>query len=300
MLRIGSRGSKLALWQAEWVAARLDQLGARCQIEIIRTTGDRITDAALAKIGGKGLFTREIEEALLEGRVDVAVHSMKDLPTAMPEGLLVAAVPPREDPRDAVVGRRLEELPPGARVGTSSLRRAAQLRRLRPDLVVEPVRGNVDTRLRKLDEGRYEAIVLAAAGLRRLGWEARIAEILPVEVMLPAVGQGALAIETRAEGEACELCRRLDDPASHAAVMAERAVLTALGGGCQVPIAAHALVTGGGVRLRALVVSPDGALAVREEIDGPAVEAVRLGEELGRRLLAAGAEAILEAVYGAG
>lgn len=300
MLRIGSRGSKLALWQAEWVAARLGELGARSRIEIIRTTGDRITDAALAKIGGKGLFTREIEEALLEGRVDLAVHSMKDLPTAMPGGLVVAAVPPREDPRDAVVGGRLEELPAGARVGTSSLRRTAQLRLLRPDLVIEPVRGNVDTRLRKLEEGRYEAIVLAAAGLRRLGWDGRIAELLPLEVMLPAVGQGALAIETRADGEALELCRRLDDPASRQAVSAERALLTALGGGCQVPIAAHAVVTEETLRLRALVVSPDGALAVRQEIDGPAVDAVRLGEELGRRLLAAGAEAILEAVYGAG
>jgi hydroxymethylbilane synthase len=300
MLRIGSRGSKLALWQAEWVAARLGELGVSCRIEIIRTTGDRITDAALAKIGGKGLFTREIEKALLEGRVDLAVHSMKDLPTAMPGGLVVAAVPPREDARDAVVGCRLEELPAGARVGTSSLRRTAQLRLLRPDLVIEPVRGNVDTRLRKLEEGRYEAIVLAAAGLRRLGWETRIAEVLSPEVMLPAVGQGALAIETRADGEACELCRLLDDPASRQAVSAERALLAALGGGCQVPIAAHAVVTGETLRLRALVVSPDGALAVREEIDGPAADAVRLGEELGRRLLAAGAEAILEAVYGAG
>lgn len=300
MLRIGSRGSKLALWQAEWVAARLGELGARCRIEIIRTTGDRITDAALARIGGKGLFTREIEEALLEDRIDVAVHSMKDLPTAMPEGLVVAAVPPREDPRDAVVGCRLEQLPAGARVGTSSLRRTAQLRLLRPDLVVEPVRGNVDTRLRSLEQGRFRAIVLAAAGLRRLGWEARIDEILPAELMLPAVGQGALAVETRAGGEAFELCRRLDDPASHRAVTAERAVLTALGGGCQVPIAAHAIVTGERLRLRALVVSPDGAPAVRDEIEGRAAEAAVLGEELGRRLLAAGAEAILKAVYGAG
>ena len=300
MLRIGSRGSKLALWQAEWVAARLGELGASCRIEIIRTTGDRITDAALAKIGGKGLFTREIEEALLEDRVDLAVHSMKDLPTAMPEGLVIAAVPPREDSRDAVVGRRLQELGPGARVGTSSLRRAAQLRLLRPDLVVEPLRGNVDTRLRRLEQGDFEAIVLAKAGLRRLGWEARIAEVLPAEVMLPAVGQGALAVETRREGAAFELCRRLDDSASRQAVTAERALLTALGGGCQVPIAAYATVTDGMLRLRALVVSPDGALAVRDEVGGPAKEAARLGAELGRRLLDAGAEAILEAVYGAG
>lgn len=301
MLRIGSRGSKLALWQAEWVSARLGELGEKSRIEIIRTTGDKITDVALSEVGGKGLFTREIEEALLAGRVDLAVHSLKDLPTVLPDGLALAAIPPREDPRDAVVGRRLGDLSRGARVGTSSLRRAAQLRFVRPDLVVEPVRGNLDTRLRKLEEGQYDAIVLAVAGLRRLGWEAHIAEILPLDRMLPAVGQGALAIETRKEdGSVQDVCARLDDPDTRRAVTAERALLAALGGGCQVPIGAHAETSGGTLSLRAVVISPDGAQAVSQEIHGDAEQAEELGHELGRRLLAAGAEAILEAVYGAG
>lgn len=301
MLRIGSRGSKLALWQAEWVARELARLGQSARIEIIRTTGDKMTDVALAQVGAKGLFTREIEEALLAGRIDLAVHSLKDLPTALPEGLTLAAVPQREDARDAVVGRRLCDLEPGARVGTSSLRRAAQLRRLRPDLLIEPVRGNVDTRLRRLAEGRYDAIVLALAGLRRLGWEERIAEILPLETMLPAVGQGALAIETREGDEVVRAaCRPLEDPDTRRAVMAERALLAGLGGGCQVPIAAHAELSDGALRLRAVVISPDGAQAVRDEIRGAPEDAEELGSELARRLLTSGAQAILEAVYGAG
>ncbi|MGB9612003.1 MAG: hydroxymethylbilane synthase, partial [Bryobacteraceae bacterium] len=217
-LRIGSRGSQLALWQARRVAARLAALGVETEIEIIRTTGDRITDVPLARVGSKGLFTKEIEEALLDGRIDLAVHSLKDLPVELPPGLALAAVPERESPLDAVVGRRLEELPAGARVGTSSLRRAAQLRRLRPDLVIEDLRGNLDTRLRKLDEGRYEAILLASAGLLRLGWESRISERLAPEMMCPAVGQGALAVETRAEPDAAfRICARLDDPAARCA-----------------------------------------------------------------------------------
>jgi hydroxymethylbilane synthase len=300
MLRIGSRGSKLALWQAEWVAGELGRLGQNTRIEIIRTTGDKLTEVALAQAGGKGLFTREIEEALLAGRIDLAVHSLKDLPTALPDGLALAAIPAREDVRDAVVGRPLGELASGARVGTSSLRRAAQLRLLRPDLLVEPVRGNVDTRLRKLAEGRYDAIVLAVAGLRRLGWEERIAEILPLEAMLPAVGQGALAIETR-EGDsvARAACRPLEDMGARCAVTAERALLAALGGGCQVPVGAYAEVSGGALSLRAVVVSPDGAQAVRDQIRGAPAEADELGRELAERLLASGAEAILAAVYGA-
>src|SRR5512140_3661623 len=183
MLVIASRGSQLALWQANWVKDQLAALGHESRIEIIKTTGDKITDVPLAKVGTKGLFTKEIEEALLDGRADLAVHSMKDLPTELPEGLVLAAVPEREDPRDAVVGKRLEDLPQGAKVGTSSLRRAAQLRGLRPDLQVESVRGNLDTRLRKLDEGQYDAILLAAAGLKRLGWGARIAETFEADVM---------------------------------------------------------------------------------------------------------------------
>src|SRR3954462_10473415 len=200
MLVIASRGSQLALWQARWVQTQLAALGHESRIEIIKTTGDKITDVPLAKVGTKGLFTKEIEEALLDGRADLAVHSLKDLPTELPVGLVLAAVPPREDPRDAIVGKTLAELPHGARVGTSSLRRSAQLRRLRPDLLVESVRGNLDTRLRKLDEGQYDAILLAAAGLKRLGWGDRIAELLPPEVMCSAVGQGSLAIETRESG----------------------------------------------------------------------------------------------------
>ena len=243
MLVIASRGSQLALWQARWVAAQLAAARPRSRIEIIKTTGDKITDVPLAKVGGKGLFTKEIEEALLDGRADLAVHSLKDLPTELPAGLVLAAVPEREDPRDAIVGKRLADLPQGARVGTSSLRRAAQLRQLRPDLSIESVRGNLDTRLRKLDEGQYDAIVLAAAGLKRLGWADRIAEILPASVMCPAVGQGALAIETREDGNGRDrLPPRSITPATHAAVTAERGLLAALGGGCQVPIGAHATV----------------------------------------------------------
>lgn len=297
MLVIASRGSKLALWQARWVAAQLTAAGHECRIEIVRTTGDKITDVPLAMVGTKGLFTKEIEEALLDGSADLAVHSLKDLPTELPEGLVLAAVPEREDPRDAVVGKRLADLPKGAKVGTSSLRRAAQLRRLRPDLVVESVRGNLDTRLRKLDEGQYDAILLAAAGLIRLGWEERIAEILEPEQMCSAVGQGALAIETRTTGAGRGACAALDDPATHAAVKAERGVLAALGGGCQVPIGAHATVTGGRLRLLAVVASPDGAESVRASAEGPVGQAESIGRALGADLLDRGARRILEAVY---
>src|SRR5438309_1997239 len=222
MLVIASRGSQLALWQAHWVEGQLHALGHEVRIEIIKTTGDKITDVPLAKVGTKGLFTKEIEEALLDGRADLAVHSLKDLPTELPEGLVLAAIPEREDPRDAVIGKRLDELPHGAKVGTSSLRRSAQLRKLRPDLILESVRGNVDTRLRKLDEGRYDAILLAAAGLKRLGWADRIAEVLDPARMCSAVGQGALAIETRPTGAGFDAVRVLDDPATRAAVETER------------------------------------------------------------------------------
>jgi hydroxymethylbilane synthase len=293
-LIIASRGSQLALWQARWVSRRLIELGHVCLIQIIKTTGDKITDVPLAQVGGKGLFTKEIEEALLDGRADLAVHSLKDLPTELPAGLVLAAVPEREDPHDALVGRKLVDLPAGAAVGTSSLRRAAQLRRLRPDLTIESIRGNLDTRLRKLDEGRYDAIVLAAAGLKRLGWEARIAEILPDEVMCPAVGQGALAVETRAAGAGWDACAALDHPATHSAVAAERAFLRALGGGCQVPIGAHATVTGARLHLVGLVIAADGSAVVRGEREGPAAEAEAIGAALGAKLLEQGARAILE------
>jgi hydroxymethylbilane synthase len=297
MLVIASRGSQLALWQARWVQQKLAEAGHDARIEVIKTTGDKITDVPLAKVGTKGLFTKEIEEALLDGRADLAVHSLKDLPTELPDGLVLAAIPAREDPRDAIVGHRLADLRQGAKVGTSSLRRAAQLRQLRPDLEIESVRGNLDTRLRKLDEGRYEAIVLAAAGLKRLGWSDRIAELLPAETVCSAVGQGALAIETRVEGPGRTACAPLDDADTRAAVTAERAVLAALGGGCQVPIGAYATVAGGHVRIVAVVASPDGAEVVRGDAEAPVSEAARLGDALGADLLHRGARKILDAVY---
>jgi hydroxymethylbilane synthase len=297
MLVIASRGSQLALWQARWVERQLAAAGLESRIEIIKTTGDKITDVPLAKVGTKGLFTKEIEEALLAERADLAVHSLKDLPTELPAGLMLAGVPARDDPHDAIVGRRLAELAHGAKVGTSSLRRAAQLRKLRPDLAIESVRGNLDTRLRKLDEGRYDAIVLAAAGLKRLGWGERIAELLAPEVMCPAVGQGALALESRESGAGKDACAALDHPATRAAVTAERAVLAALGGGCQVPIGAYATVADGRLRLLAIVASPDGMELVRAESEGPVSEAAALGCALGAELLERGARRILDAVY---
>jgi len=299
MLTIGSRGSQLALWQARWIQARLAELGEECRIEIIHTTGDRITDVPLAKVGTKGLFTKEIEEALLRGDIDVAVHSMKDMPTETPAGLTIAAVPEREDPRDAMVGIELKDLPAGAHIGTSSLRRSAQLRALRPDFVVDSIRGNVDTRLRKLEDQHFDAIVLAAAGLRRLGLDARIAELLEPDVMCPAVGQGALAVETRDDGGlAQKICARLNHAETRAAVTAERAVLARLGGGCQVPIGAHARIARGLLHIDAVVVSPEGDMIVRMASSGPVNEAEAIGSALGDELLAAGGREILEDVYG--
>ena len=299
MLVIASRGSQLALWQAHWVERQLIGAGHECRIEIIKTTGDKITDVPLAKVGSKGLFTKEIEEALLDGRADVAVHSLKDLPTEMPAGLALSAVPEREDPRDALVGRRLADLAAGARVGTSSLRRSAQLRQLRPDLNIESVRGNLDTRLRKLDEGRYDAILLAAAGLRRLGWADRIAEVLAPDAMCPAVGQGALAVQTRQTGAAFEICRLLDHAPTHAAVRAERGLLARLGGGCQVPIGAHATVHGDSLQLLGVVAAPDGGEIIRAQDAGPVRDAEQIGQRLGAKLLEMGAQRILETVYSA-
>jgi hydroxymethylbilane synthase len=298
MLVIASRGSQLALWQARWVAAQLSAAGHECRIEIVTTTGDKIAGVPLAKVGTKGLFTKEIEEALLDGRADLAVHSLKDLPTELPEGLVLAAVPEREDPRDAVIGKKLADLPPGAKVGTSSLRRAAQLLKLRPDLQVESIRGNLDTRLRKLDEGQYDAILLAAAGLKRLGWGDRIAEILEPEQMCPAVGQGALAIETRAGFDAgLDVLAMLDHADTHTAVMAERGVLRALGGGCQVPIGAYATVFNGRVRLLAIVAAPDGSEVIHGEAEGAPNNAAEIGARLAAYLLERGARQILGAVY---
>jgi hydroxymethylbilane synthase len=300
MLTVGSRGSQLALWQARWIQTRLEIFGLECRLEIIRTTGDKITGVPLSKIGTKGLFTKEIEEALLDGTIDLAVHSLKDMPTDLPEGLMLAAIPEREDPRDALVGAQLSELAQGARVGTSSLRRAAQLRSIRPDLEIENIRGNVDTRLRKLDEKQYDAIVLASAGLRRLGWDYRITELLDPAVMCPAVGQGALAVETRDDGgQAQEICKRLDHLESRIAVTAERAVLAALGGGCQVPIGAYATVEHDRIQLQAVIVSPDGKEVIGLKASGAAADAAAIGRALGNQLLAEGGRQILEAVYGA-
>jgi hydroxymethylbilane synthase len=301
MLTIGSRGSQLALWQAHWIQARIESMGFDCRLQIIHTTGDKITDVALSKVGTKGLFTKEIEEALLGGTIDLAVHSLKDMPTELPAGLTLAAIPEREDPRDALIGGKLAELVPGARVGTSSLRRAAQLRAVRPDLDIQNIRGNLDTRLRKLDEGMYDGIVLASAGLRRLGWDQRITQVLEPDIMCPAVGQGALAVETRDDGgQAQTVCARLEHLHSRIAVTAERAVLATLGGGCQVPIGAHATVENGSLlRLRGIVVSPDGTEVIRRESSGSVADAAMIGRVLGEQLLASGGAKILEAVYGA-
>jgi len=301
---IGSRGSKLALWQSEWVKARLEALdpGVKVRIEIFKTQGDVRLDVPLSVIGGQGAFTKELEVALLDRRVDVAVHSLKDLPTITPEGLSITATPEREDPRDALVLRAgsavqtnsLKGLAAGAVVGTSSLRRIAQLKHLRPDVRIKDLRGNVDTRLRKLDEGEYDALILASAGLRRLGFGARISAAIAQEEMLSAVGQGSLGVETRADDtETNALVSRLDDPRTRAAVLAERALLRALGGGCQVPIAAHAQVEGGGLKLDGLVATLDGSQVLRESHDGDAADAARIGEELAARLLERGAGELL-------
>ncbi len=292
-LIIGSRGSQLALWQARHVARLLEQSGTATRIEVIKTTGDHMQTAPLTQAGGKGLFTKEIEEALLAGRIDVAVHSLKDLPTAVSAGLAIAAIPEREDPRDAIVGKSLAELTHGARVGTSSGRRSSQLRLLRPDLMVEPVRGNVDTRLRKLKEGRYDAMLLAAAGLRRLGLESEIAQVLTSDQMCPAPGQGALAIQTRAQDPAYTICRALDHLPSFQAVTCERAALAALGGGCQLPFGAFAEPVGSMLRLSAVVVAPDASRHLRATDEGPAELCEQLGLRVAQDLLIRGAAQIL-------
>jgi hydroxymethylbilane synthase len=270
-------------------------MGAEARIEIIKTTGDKITDVPLAQVGGKGLFTKEIEEALLNGAIDLAVHSLKDMPTALPDGLILSAIPEREDPRDAWIGKPFSEVMSGARIGTSSLRRAAQLHALGRGFVIENLRGNVDTRLRKLDDGQYDAIILAAAGLRRLGWADRIGEMLDPEVMCPAVGQGALAIETRDDnGIGRTFAEKLEHTLTRLAVTAERALLATLEGGCQVPIGAHAVVKGSEIDLRAIVASPDGSAMIRDRMSG--TDPVALGKALGERLLGSGAREILNAV----
>jgi hydroxymethylbilane synthase len=303
-LILGTRGSKLAVHQSQWVQARLQELapGLTISLQRIQTSGDKILDVPLAKIGGKGLFVKEIEDALLSKEIDLAVHSMKDVPTALPEGLDILCVPPREDPRDALITRdgcRLDQLKPGARIGTSSLRRQAQLLHYRPDFTIEMLRGNLDTRLRKLREGQFDAIVLAAAGLRRLAWDAEITEYLPVHLSLPAIAQGALGIEARSDDTFVrELLSRFEHRPTRITVTAERALLHRLEGGCQVPIAAHAALEGDRLTIDGLVASVDGRRVIRHQIQGPASEAQALGTKLAERLLADGGDVILKEIYG--
>jgi hydroxymethylbilane synthase len=301
-LRIGSRGSQLALWQANHISALLREQGHEIEIEIIKTTGDKITDVALAQVGTKGMFTKEIEEALAEGRVDVAVHSLKDLPTELPPGFELVAITKRVNPRDVLLSVRhnsVRSLPKNARVGTSSLRRQAQLKVARPDLVIHPLRGNVDTRIRKLEEGEYDAIILAAAGLTRLGKTQLMKEILSEDFMCPAAGQGALGIEIRAgDATTASYLAFLNDADARAATTCERALLNKLGGGCQVPIGAFAEVKEGILYLTAIVAQPDGSMILREHQSG--VNPVVLGEAVGDTLLLRGAAKILGDVYGGG
>jgi hydroxymethylbilane synthase len=300
-IRIATRKSPLAVWQAEHVGSLLRAQHAGAEIELVElmTKGDKILDQALSKVGGKDLFVKEIEEALLDGRADVAVHSLKDMPTVLPEGLVIGAFPEREDPRDALVslqGYTIATLPHGAKVATSSLRRQAQLLRRRPDLSISPIRGNVQTRLRKLAEHGFDATVLALAGLVRLGLANVVSEVLEPEVSLPAIGQGILAVETRAGERA--LVAGLDDPRSRTAATAERGFLHRLRGGCQVPIAAFARVGEAALSLRGLVASLDGAVVFEDVIEGPNAEAETLGARLADRLLERGAGRVLDALAG--
>ena len=303
-LVIGARGSRLAVWQAEWVHARLNELAPELTVTLqrIKTSGDKILDVPLAAIGGKGLFVKEIEEALLREEIDLAVHSMKDVPTILPDGLSILCVPAREDPRDVLVSRdscSLDQLPKGSRIGTSSLRRQAQLLHYRPDLHIELLRGNLDTRLRKLHNGEYDAIVLAAAGLMRMGWSNKVTEYLPPEVSLPAIGQGALGLEGRRHDRFVQtLVEKLEHRPTRTAVMAERALLKRLEGGCQVPIAAHATVKGDTLIMDGLIASVDGQRLIRDTIQGPASEAQSLGSQLAEKLLAQGGDRILNEIYG--
>lgn len=303
-LRVGTRGSRLALAQSEWVKREIETKHPDVQVELvkIKTMGDQILGTSLSQIGGKGLFVKEIEDALLKKEVDLAVHSIKDVPAELPEGLQISLFPEREDPRDALLSiddKTLTELPEGSSVGTSSLRRSAQLLHVRPDFKVVPLRGNVDTRLRKLESGDLQAIILATAGLRRLGLSDRISQILPPEVMLPAIGQGALGLEIRGEDEAVQkLLGFMNHEPTEVTVRAERAFLKELEGGCQVPIAAYGRLDGDRVTLQGLVAELDGSKVLRDEVSGQKERPEEIGITLARRLLASGAGQILERIYG--
>ena len=303
-LLIGTRGSVLALWQAEWVKSQIMEVHKDLTVGLvtIKTTGDKILDVPLARVGGKGLFVKEIEEALLEGRADLAVHSVKDMPAELPAGLHLAAMPPREDPRDVLISRAgegLEQLRSGARIGTSSLRRAAQLLHFRPDFRIETLRGNVDTRLRKLENEGFEGIILAAAGLKRMELTHVITQYLEPDLMLPAVGQGALGIETRVDDDFTnQVVSSLAHRDTMITVGAERAFLKRLEGGCQVPIGAHAALKGEEIRLTGMVADLRGQRLFRKELRGELQDAESLGEELAEIVLESGGEEILAAIYG--
>ncbi len=305
-LRLGTRGSKLALWQSEHVAGKLRQShpDLKVELQIIKTTGDKILDVALSKIGDKGLFTKEIEKELLEGRIDLAVHSMKDLPTQLEKGLLIGAVLERENPADVLISNRnytFYNLPPGARIGTSSLRRIAQLKKLRPDLVFVEIRGNVETRIRKMGEENLDGIILAYAGVKRLGMEGAISEILSCEVILPAVGQGIIAIETRSDdSEILSLLKAINDKNAYLSCQAERAFLQELEGGCQVPIASLAAVNGDKILLQGLVAALDGSEVIKSSNEGSCLEAELVGQQLAKTLLDRGAGRILNNIRCAG
>jgi hydroxymethylbilane synthase len=304
MLRIGTRGSALAVWQADWVKSRLLTLHPGCEVELvkIKTTGDKILDVPLAQVGGKGLFVKEIETALLEGHVDLAVHSMKDMPAEVPPGLCIGAIPKRENPLDVLVsrnGKTFEALPQGAKVGSSSLRRGAQVRHRRPDISICGLRGNLGTRIKKLETEELDAIILAAAGITRLGLAEHITEYMPESIMLPAVGQGALSIEVREGDPAVQSCMDpLDDWETRATVETERAFLARLEGGCQVPIAGRAKLKGDTIEFTGLISEVDGSVMLRETISGPVADRQELGEQLAERLLDRGGREILAQVYG--
>lgn len=298
-ITIGTRGSKLALWQAHWVQKQLTVLGVKTSIKVIKTTGDKITDVGLSTLGAqsssKGIFIKEIEEALLDGKIDLAVHSLKDIPTEIDTRLSISVIPKRTDPRDALVGRSLDKLCRGDRVGTSSLRRAAQMKHLRPDVEILDIRGNVDTRLKKLDDNQYDSILLAAAGLRRLDLESRIAEILEPDIMIPAVGQGALAIETRSDDdELLTLLRPIHDTETEITVTAERTLLAAFGGGCQVPLGAHAVLKDNTLTLNAVAASLDGKLVIKVHHSSKPSQAQSLGQKTAEQLLSRGARKIID------